>query len=137
MNKKKILKITDIQYNSLLESVKRNNKKKLVINENQYLFLEKTILETQNYDRIFKQMVEDLDLNYEPASGMKQISNEFYTESLISKKVNGETITPKLLLDYLKHKYVGVNEEFIKQLLTDWYKGNLKKGGRLTKNVNP
>ncbi len=137
MSKKTILKISKEHYKFIQENILGSkDKKKLIIKESQYNFLKNVIVENNNYDRILKSIAEDLDLNYEPSVGTKEIGNEFFNEPLINKKVNGETITPALLFDYLKQKY-SVSEDFVKQVIDDWYKGTLKETGRLSKNVSP
>lgn len=138
MNKRNILKITAEQYRILQESIAQTKeKKKLIINESQFNFLKSSIVENFNYGRILNSVMEDLNLNYEPAIGAKEIGNEFFNEPLITKKVNGETITLDLLLDYLNHKNNGISPEFLKQCITDWGSGYYKKNGKLSKNINP
>lgn len=138
MNKRNILKITKEQYKTLQESVaKSKEKRKLVINESQFKFLENIIIESNNYDRNLKSVMNDLDLNYEPAVGTKEIGNEFFHEAAISKKVNGETITVPQLFEYLKHKYKGIEDDFLKQCVTDWGSGYYKEHGKLSKNIKP
>lgn len=110
-------------------------KKKIIITERQMGLIVKLLKENSVHDRILGRMVEDLDLNYEPAMGTHEIGNEFYNTPLISKKVTGDTITPKDLFEYLDHKFQGLNKEFIKQVITDWYHGRLSEGGGLSKNV--
>lgn len=110
-------------------------KKKIIITEKQMGLVVKLIKENAVHDRVLNRMVEDLDLNYEPAMGTHEIGNEFYNTPLISKKVTGDTITPKDLYEYLNHKFQGLNKEFIQQVITDWYHGRLKEGGGLSKNI--
>jgi hypothetical protein len=108
--------------------------KRIIINEKQKKVIVAYISESNNYDRILKSIVEDLDLNYEQAVGVNEIGNEFYNTPMIGKKVDGSNITPKALLDYFKHKY-DVGRTFLKQVITDWYEGNFKKNNSLSKNV--
>lgn len=111
-------------------------KKKIIINEKQLKLIVNVIKENKVQDNVLKSIVTDLDLNYEPATGTHEIGHEFYNTPMISKKVNGETITPKDLYEYLNHKFDGLNKDFLKQVITDWYKGNLKNNGKLTKNIS-
>lgn len=111
-------------------------KKKIIITEKQMALIVNLIKENNVQDRVLARIIEDLDLNYEPAMGVHEIGNEFYNTPMISKKVTGDTITPKDLYEYLDHKFNGLNKEFIKQVIVDWYHGRLQKGGRLSKNIS-
>lgn len=95
----------------------------------------KMLKENSVHDRVLNRMVNDLNLNYEPAMGTHEIGNEFYNTALISKKVTGDTITPKDLFEYLNHKFQGLNKDFIQQVIIDWYHGRLADNGGLSKNV--
>lgn len=92
------------------------------------------IKENNVHKRLMNSILEDLNLNYEPAMGVHEMGNEFYNTPVISKKVTGDTITPKELYEYLQHKHQAPNE-FIKQVIVDWYHGRLEKDGNLSKNV--
>lgn len=108
--------------------------KRIIINEKQKKVIVDYINESHNYDRVLKRIIEDLDLNYEPAVGVNEIGNEFYNTIMIGKKVDGSNITPKALLEYFKSKY-DVGSKFLKQVISDWYHGKINKNGSLSKNV--
>lgn len=112
-----------------------NMKKKIIITEKQMVVIVNLINENNVHDKIVGNIVDDLNLNYEPAMGVHEIGNEFYNTAMITKKVTGDTITPKDLYEYLKHKH-NAPSEFIQQVILDWYHGRLNGGNRkLSKNV--
>lgn len=76
----------------------------------------------------------DLDLNYEPISGVIRKGGEYKEKPMIKINIDGESITPKALFDYLKYKYKA-SDEFIKQVIIDWSSGNIKNNN-LSKNVS-
>ena len=108
--------------------------RKVLISESQLKMLKDYICETDNHDIIVRRIVADLDLNYEPSQGTYKKGGEFYEESMVLNKVNQELMTAKSLLDYLKYKYK-LGEEFLQQIVNDWYKGNLTNSTTLTRNI--
>lgn len=114
-----------------------NMKKKVIITENQLKNLVKTIKENEQHTVLVKKILTDLKTNYEPAVGSFNDGGEFQHKTLITKKVDGEQISLGALKNYLSNKYLRVNDEFIEQVITDWYNGVLNGDNtQLTRNVN-
>lgn len=109
--------------------------RKVIISEKQ---LEKIanfiIVESNAKEILVKRIVTDLDMNYEPTKGTYKQGGEYFEESMIKNKVNGEMMTVKSLLDYLRYKYK-LGDDFLKQIIKDWYNGNIDKTYILSKNV--
>lgn len=108
-------------------------KQKLIITEAQYDRLTKYISENNDYVNIVNDIVEHLEMNYKKAIEKYRDGNEYKHRKVFEIKADGEIISPKDLLIYLKSKF-NVGEEFLKQLLDDWCDNKIKDG-RLSKNV--
>lgn len=108
-------------------------KQKLIISEAQYNNLEKYINETKMYEEMVNNIVNDLKMNYKKAIEKYRDGNEYKERKVFEIKADGDLISPKDLLIYLKSKYK-VGENFLKQLLDDWCDGKIKDG-TLSKSV--
>jgi hypothetical protein len=108
-------------------------KHKLIITEAQHKVIEQYLLENNFFESIVEKLKGELDYNYEPMIGVVRKGGEYTEQPMIKIKVDGETITPKALFDYLSYKYT-YNPAFLKQVITDWVFGRIKDN-RLTKNV--
>ncbi len=108
--------------------------KKVIISESQLFLIKNYICESNNHEVLVRRIAADLDLNYEPTKGTYKKGGEFHEEAMILNKVNQELMTPKSLFDYLTYKYK-LGSDFIKQIIKDWYTGNLDKSGGLSKNT--
>lgn len=108
-------------------------KKRLIITNNQLNKLKQSIQEGEVYTKMVERMKKDLDLNYEPMLGVMRKGGEYFEEPMVKIKIDGESITPKALYEYLKFKYK-MGDDFIKQLIKDWMFGKIENN-RLTKNV--
>lgn len=108
--------------------------KKLLISESQLLVLKNYIHESNNHEILVRRIAADLDLNYEPSKGTYKKGGEFHEQPMVLNKVNQELMTPKSLFDYMMYKYK-LGATFVKQIITDWFKGNLDKTGTLSKNT--
>lgn len=109
--------------------------RKVLISESQLKMLKDHICETDNHDIMVRRVVVDLDLNYEPSQGTFKKGGEFHEEAMVLNKVNQELMTAKSLFDYLSYKYK-LGEKFLKQIINDWYKGNLSNSSKLSKNIS-
>ena len=109
--------------------------KKVIISERQLRVIADYISEANQQEALIKKIKADLDLNYEPSNGTYKKGGEYFEEPMIMNKVNQELMTPKSLFDYMKYKYE-LGDNFIKQIIDDWYKGNLNDSDRLSKNVS-
>lgn len=92
------------------------------------------IVESNAQETLIKRIVDDLNTNYEPTKGTYKKGGEYFEEPMISNKVSDEMVTAKALLDYMCYKYK-VNDEFIKQVISDWYNGSISDSYTLSKNV--
>ena len=109
--------------------------KKIVITERQREILAKFELnEANDYELIIKKIVDDLNLNYEPVVGTYRQGGEYFEKPIVKIKADGQTTTPKELLDYLKFKNKSAGEKLLRQILLDWVNGNLDDY-KLSKNV--
>ncbi len=109
--------------------------KKVIISENQLKMLKEYICESDNHETMVRRVVAELDLNYEPSQGTYKKGGEYHEESMVLNKVNQELMTAKSLSDYLKYKHK-LGEEFLQQIINDWFKGNLKDSDSLSKNIS-
>ena len=108
-------------------------KQKLIITEAQYYKLTKFISENSDYVNMVNDIVNHLDMNYKKAIEKYRDGNEYRHKKVFEIKADGDLISPKDLLIYLKSKFK-VGEEFLKQLLDDWCDNKIKDG-KLSKNV--
>jgi len=109
--------------------------KKIKIRENQLNHIINYVNENEQIHNIIKTIVDDVRNNYEPALGTFDNGSDYSLTNIITNKISGEEISPKALFNYLTNKYTKVNDELIKQIIDDWYSGNLSKDYKLSKNV--
>ena len=93
------------------------------------------ITEANDFELLVKKIVDDLNLNYEPIVGTYRKGGEYFEKPIVKIKADGQTTTPKELLDYLKFKNKSVSDKFIKQIILDWANGDID-GYSLSKNVS-
>ena len=108
--------------------------KKLIISEKQLALIANLINEDNGHQLMVSKIVDNLNLNYEPSFGTYKKGGEFFETPMLHNKVTKEMVTPKSLFDYLNYKYK-VGEDFIKQVIRDWFDGFIDKSNRLSKNV--
>ncbi len=109
--------------------------KRIVITERQREVLVKFQLnEANDYEYIVKNIVDDLNLNYEPVVGTYRQGGEYFEKPIVKIKVDGQTTTPKELLDYLKYKNKSAGDKLLRQILKDWVNGDIENY-TLSKNV--
>lgn len=109
--------------------------RKVIISERQLELITNHILESGGHESIVKRIGEDLKLNYEPTKGTYKKGGEFFEQAMVTNKVNGEMMTVKSLFDYMKYKYK-LGDDFLKQVIDDWYNGRLQDSYNLSKNVS-
>jgi len=109
--------------------------KRIVITERQREILAKFELnEANDYEVMVKKIVDDLNLNYEPVVGTYRQGGEYFEKPIVKIKADGQTTSPKELLDYLKFKNQSVSERLLRQIILDWVNGDIENY-TLTKNV--
>ena len=110
--------------------------KRIVITERQREVLTNFELnESNDHEILVKKVVDDLNLNYEPIVGTYREGGEYFEKPIVKIKADGQTTTPKELLDYLKFKNKSIGEKMLKQILLDWVNGDIEDY-TLTKNVS-
>lgn len=106
---------------------------KLIITEGQLTTLQNYLVENNLYTSVVGELKAMLDKNYEPMVGVMREGGEYFEKAMIKIKTDGESITPKALLDYMSYKYK-YSKDFLKQVITDWMSGSIEDN-KLTKNV--
>lgn len=94
--------------------------------------------ESRDYEMILKRVVDDLNLNYTPIAGTYRKGGEYFEKPMIKIEADGDMITPKELLVYLRYKNKNLSDAFLKQIILDWANGRFsgKKEYSLSKNVS-
>ena len=111
-------------------------KKKVIITESQLKAIVNRLNETEQATLIIKTIADDLLMNYEPALATVNTGLEYNRKAIITKKVDGDKLSASALFDYMTSKYPKVTDDFIKQVITDWYNGVLNgKNYMLSKSV--
>ncbi len=111
--------------------------KRIKITEAQSKLLAKLeISEASDYELLVKKVVDNLNLNYEPIIGTYRKGGEYFEKPIIKIKADGQTTTPKDLLEYLKFKNKSLGEKFIRQIILDWVNGKIGDDYSLSKNVS-
>lgn len=111
-------------------------KKKVIITESQLNKIVQTINESEQVKLVVKNIADFLLKNYEPALATVNNGLEYTRKSIITKKVDGDKLSAAALFDYLGNKFPQVSDEFLQQVITDWYNGVLDgKNYRLSKNI--
>lgn len=109
-------------------------RKKLIISESQYDMLNAYISEVSDHQVFVEKIVKDLNDNYKKAVETYREGNEYKKRKVFEIIVDGDIITPKDLLEYLKYKYE-VGEGFLKQVIDDWCNDRIVDNS-LSKNVS-
>jgi hypothetical protein len=110
-------------------------RKKLIITESQYNRVIKPLISESDYHVILDRVIEDLNKNYESVTAVIKDYHDYNEQPRIKVKVDDSIINAKDLLEYFKYKYHGVcGENFLKQVIDDWYHGRVKDG-MLSKNI--
>jgi hypothetical protein len=112
-------------------------KKRLIITESQLERLKTMLNENKTRNLIVKQLKGALDSNYEPIEKYVRKGGEYSPSVMVKVKVDDEEITLKDLLEYLdfKFKFKGENNEFLKQVISDWMFGKIDSDFNLSKNI--
>lgn len=108
---------------------------KLIINERQLDIIANHIQEAGHQASVVKRVKTFLDDSYEPAIGTVKKGGEYHDENMIKNRVNNEMMSIGSLLEYLRYKFEGLGDDFLKQIIRDWFNGNLENNDNLSKNV--
>lgn len=109
--------------------------KKVIISKKQCALLVNYIKESSNQSRIVSKVTKFLDSSYQPAIGTIKKGGEYHDKAMIKNLINNEMMQAKDLLEYLQYKFEGLSEEFLKQVIRDWFNGKLQDTTSLSKNV--
>jgi len=108
---------------------------RIKINDRQGLMLTKLVMnESNDYEFIIKNVVDDLNFNYEPTVGMYREGGEYFEQPIVKIKADGEMVSPEHLFYYLEYKHKSAGKSLLKQIILDWLNGDIKNY-TLTKNV--
>lgn len=108
--------------------------KKIKLTESQLIRLESRLLENTAHSNLVKQIKTELDNNYKPTMKFVKKGGEYFEEPMILVLADEEIISAKSLFEYVKFKYK-VNDEFIKQVISDWMYGKIDDSFTLSKNI--
>lgn len=108
--------------------------KRLIISENQFKRLKEILTEGNMHSNMVRKIKTELDSNYEPTQKFIRKGGEYFEKHMILIKADNEVIDPKDLFEYLKYKYK-VGDDFIKQVIKDWFFSKISDDHRLSKNV--
>jgi hypothetical protein len=108
--------------------------KKIIISKKQLNLLTNFINENTQQEILIKKIKKDLDTNYKPTFLTYKKGGEYFEKPMILNKVDKEYITLNSLYEYIKYKYK-LNDDFIKQLINDWFNGDLNDY-KLSKNIS-
>lgn len=109
-------------------------KRKIKITENQLEMLKGVLTENSVHSNLVKQIKSELDSNYKPIEKFVREGGEYFEKPMVEVLADGEVITPKSLFEYLKFKYK-INDNFIKQVISDWMYGKIDDSFSLSKNI--
>lgn len=108
-------------------------KKKIMITEKQL----NIIIENETIqNRIVKTIVNYLRNYYEPIIGIFPDKNDYTTGGLIHNNIDGTTLSPKALKERLKYKFGDLSDEFLEQIISDWFNDKITDDYLLSKPVS-
>lgn len=112
-------------------------KTKIKITESQLNRLKQMIQETTAESAWVRKIKEELDANYMPSENIVREGGEFKPQTMIMVKANEELISVANLYEYLKGKYQlgDQNNDFMKQVITDWVHGKINDHYMLSKPI--
>lgn len=94
----------------------------------------KAVISESIHSDAVKKIITYLNAYYKPVDGVFPVADEFISQQMIEKNINGEKITPKELIMYVKSKFP-YSIEFIFEIVKEWYTGEIRPDFILHKNV--
>lgn len=110
------------------------SKNKLIITEEQLAMIANVIKEDAIHKSLIKQVGDYLTKYYTPSFGTYKEKGVYNNEPMIQNKIDEELITPKNLLKHLIDKFK-LDQEFLSQIIRDWYDGKLDSNYLLSQNI--
>jgi hypothetical protein len=109
--------------------------KKIIITESQYNKNIKPLIKEGDYHIVLDEVLDNLNNNYEKVTAIVKDYHDYNEQPRFKVKADDTIINAKDLLDYFKYTYHGIcGEEFLKQVIDDWYHDEIKDG-MLSKNI--
>jgi hypothetical protein len=109
--------------------------KKIIITESQYNKIIKPLIKEGDYHVVLDEVLDNLNNNYEKVTAIVKDYHDYNEQPRFKVKADDTIINAKDLLDYFKYTYHGIcGEEFLKQVIDDWYRDEIKDG-MLSKNI--
>lgn len=109
--------------------------KKIIITESQYNKIIKPLIKEGDYHVVLDEVLDNLNNNYEKVTAIVKDYHDYNEQPRFKVKADDTIINAKDLLDYFKYTYHGIcGEEFLKQVIDDWYRDDIKDG-MLSKNI--
>lgn len=105
--------------------------KRIVITERQL----NLIKEEYTKERLIKKISSELSEKYEKSFITREGDNGPKKLPIFKKRYDGDEVPPKNVLRELKAKHRNLSEEFIRQIMKDWYNGSIDDDLKLSKNV--
>jgi len=103
-------------------------KRKIKITENQLAL----IVESETVqNKMVETIIGYLNNYYEPIVGVFAGEQEYTTGGLIHNNIDGTTLSPKALKDHLKYKFGNLSDEFMEQVISDWFNGKVDNNNNL------
>ena len=110
--------------------------KKIIITESQLNMVIRNIHEGSVKETMVEEIFTFLKDNYEPTKGTYKQGGEYHETGMLVNKTNDEVVSVKSVFQYIKYKFDNVSDEFIKQVITDFMKGNITKDFQLSTSVS-
>ena len=109
--------------------------KKIIITESQYNKIIKPLIKEGDYHVVLDEVLDNLNNNYEKVTAIVKDYHDYNEQHRFKVIADDTIINAKDLLDYFKYTYHGIcGEEFLKQVIDDWYRDEIKDG-MLSKNI--
>lgn len=106
--------------------------KRIVITEQQLGLIEEGLVK----ERLVKKIVGELNKKYEASQQTVESESGPKNKALVRKKYDGEEYHPRDVFKEFSRKYERLSEDFVKQVIKDWYNGNIDENYNLSRNVS-
>lgn len=104
---------------------------KIKITESQKDF----ILENEVVERNTHKLMDFLNKSYEVAIATEKFNDEYKETPMVKNLIDDSLLTVDELKSYIFKKFNNYSEEFLTQVIKDWYSGFYVKNGKLSRNI--